>query len=151
MLDACAAATANHVGTGVCVVFLHGFGADFTHQGTHQWFQLTNRAAFTIKIATAIFVHQAVVLAVIVPDRIRTHINDGIGQVLFPKCASLGAGKIPKCTITAPPSANAVGILVVAVLYKDTSSFKIRKIRVAQQDARFDVGHVLGMLLFHGA
>ena len=149
-LDAGAAAAADHVGTCFGVVLHHGIGTHLAHQGAHKGLQLTDGAALAVKIAGTVLVHQAVVLAVVVPDGIGAHGNDGLGEVLFPCCTTLGLGEVPECAVAAPPFADTVGLGVFAVLHKDAVLHKLIKAGMAQQDAGFDVGHVLGVLFVHG-
>ena len=128
----------------------HGIGTHLAHQGAHKGLQLADGAALAVKIAGAVLVHQAVVLAVVVPDGIGAHGNDGLGEVLFPSCTAFGLGEVPECAVAAPPFADTVGLGVFAVLHEYVICVELVETGVAQQDTRLDVGHVLGVLFVHG-
>ena len=128
----------------------HGIGTHLAHQGAHEGLQLADGAALAVKIAGAVLVHQAVVLAVVVPDGIGAHSNDGLGEVLFPCCTAFGLGEVPECAVAAPPFADTVGLGVLAVLHEYVICVELVETGVAQQDTRLDVGHVLGVLFVHG-
>ena len=114
-LDTGAAAAADHVGTGVGIVVGHSLCAHAAHQGAHEGLQLADGAALSVKITDALLIHQAVVLAVVVPDGIGAHGDDGLGEVLFPSCTAFGLGVVPECAVAAPPFADTVGLGVLAV------------------------------------
>ena len=149
-LDAGAAAAADHVGACLGVVLHHGIGTHLAHQGAHEGLQLADGAALAVKIADAVLVHQAVVLAVVIPDGIGAHGDDGLGEVLFPSCTAFGLGEVPECAVAAPPFADTVGLGVLAVLHEYVICVELVETGVAQQDTRLDVGHVLGVLFVHG-
>ena len=131
-LDAGAAAAADHVGACLGVVLHHGIGTHLAHQGAHDRLQLADGAALAVKIAGAVLVHQAVVLAVVVPDGIGAHGDDGLGEVLFPSCTAFGLGEVPECAVAAPPFADTVGLGVFAVLHEYVICVELVETGVAQ-------------------
>ena len=149
LLDARRAAAADDVGAGFGVVLHHGLGAHLAHQGAHQGLELADGAALAVKVAAGVLVQQAVVLAVVVPDGVGAHVDDGFGEELFPGAAAGGAGVVPESAVAAPPFAHGVGVLL-GVLDKDAAGVELVKPGMAQQDAGLDIGHVLGALLVHG-
>ena len=149
-LDAGAAAAADHVGTGVGVVVGHSLCAHAAHQGAHDGLELGDGAALAVKITDALLIHQAIVLAVVVPDGIGAHGDDGLGEVLFPSCTAFGLGVVPECAVAAPPFAYTVGLGVLAVADEHIVLQELVKAGVAQQHTGLDVGHVLGVLFVHG-
>ena len=149
-LDAGTAAAADHIGTSLGIVFHNRVCTHLAHQGAHNGLQLSDGAALAVKVADVVLIHQTVILAVVVPDGIGAHGNDGLGQVLLPGGTALGFGEVPESAVAAPPFADAVVLGVLAVFHKDIVGVKFIKAGVAQQDARLDVGHVLGVLFVHG-
>ena len=91
-LDAGAAAAADHIGTSLGIVFHNRVCTHLAHQGAHNGLQLSDGAALAVKVADVVLIHQTVILAVVVPDGIGAHGNDGLGQVLLPGCTALGFG-----------------------------------------------------------
>ena len=127
----------------------HGLGAHLAHQGAHQGLELADGAALAVKVAAGVLVQQAVVLAVVVPDGVGAHVDEGLGEEIFPRLAAVGAGVVPEGAVAAPPFAHGVGVLL-GVPDKDVAGVELVKAGVAQQDAGLDVGDVLGALLVHG-
>ena len=127
----------------------HGLGAHLAHQGAHDGLELGDGAALAVKAAAGVLVLQAVVLAVVVPDGVGAHVDEGLGEEIFPRLAAVGAGVVPEGAVAAPPFAHGVGVLL-GVPDKDVAGVELVKAGVAQQDAGLDVGDVLGALLVHG-